>query len=245
RPIGGGRAVPPPRPLRLAPEWDPRYTRMVAVSAAAHMLVVAAFILVAPYARLRPVPMTAYTVDLTDSRVLGGRLPPGPLTGELGGLQKTPAPEPKGQPEAAAKAPEPPAAPPKPPEPEPPPKAAAKPASPAAATKPGDGRGKAGNPAGREDAPARDAYAAAAERWKSRGGGLAGSDTGSGPVGAGGEGKGGGGQLVGLDFLAYRQAIITTIKGQWTDVFARPGLLAKVRFEIPPDGGVGDGRPAA
>ena len=316
--------MPPPRPLRLAPEWDPRYTRMVAVSAAAHMLVVAAVILVAPYARLRPVPMTAYTVDLTDSRVLGGRLPPGPLTGELGGLQKTPAPEPKGQPEAAAKPPEPPAAPPKAPEPEPPPKAAepqpppkpqeekqepkveeqvakaetppvtipekppepkpepkpeakpeppkpepkpaakpaeppkaaaasrrpeppapkveAKPASPAAATKPGDGRGKAGNPAGREDAPARDAYAASAERWKSRGGGLAGSDTGSGPVGAGGEGKGGGGQLVGLDFLAYRQAVITTIKGQWTNVFARPGLVAKVRFEIAPDGGVSDVR---
>src|ERR1043166_9108891 len=98
---------------------------MVAVSAAAHMLVVAAVILVAPYARLRPVPMTAYTVDLTDSRVLGGRLPPGPLTGELGGAQKTPTPEPKGQPEAAAKPPEPPAAPPKPPEPaSPPPKAA-------------------------------------------------------------------------------------------------------------------------
>src|SRR5205823_5613324 len=287
---------------------------MVAVSAAAHMLVVAAVILVAPYARLRPVPMTAYTVDLTDSRVLGGRLPPGPLTGELGGLQKTPAPEPKGQPEAAAKPPEPPAAPPKPPEPEPLPKAAepqpppkpqeekqepkveeqvakaepppvtipekppepkppkpepkpaakpaeppkaaapsrrpetpapkaeAKPASPAAATKLGDARGKAGNPAGREDAPARDAYAASAERWKSRGGGLAGSDTGSGPVGAGGEGKGGGGQLVGLDFLAYRQAVITTIKGQWTNVFARPGLVAKVRFEIAPDGGVSDVR---
>jgi len=273
--------VPPPRPLRLAPEWDPRYTRMVAVSAAAHMLVVAAVILVAPYARLRPVPMTAYTVDLTDSRVLGGRLPPGPLTGELGGLQKTPAPEPKGQPEAAAKPPEPPAAPPKPPEPEPPPKAAepqpppkpqeekqepkveeqvakAEPPpvtipekppepkppkpEPKPAAKPGDARGKAGNPAGREDAPARDAYAASAERWKSRGGGLAGSDTGSGPVGAGGEGKGGGGQLVGLDFLAYRQAVITTIKGQWTNVFARPGLVAKVRFEIAPDGGVSDVR---
>jgi len=325
--------MPPPRPLRLAPEWDPRYSRMVAVSAAAHMLVVAAVIVVAPYARLRPVPMTAYTVELTDSHALGGRLPPGPITGGLGGPQKAPTPESKGQPEA--KAPEPAAAPPKPPEPEPPPKAAepeppkppeqkqepkveeqvakvepppvtipekpsepkpepkpeakaeppkpeppkpevkpepAKPApkpeatpaeppkpaprqaqQPAAkpeakpttrppAAKPGDAGAKPGSPTGKEQAPARDAYAAAAERWKSRGGGLAGNDTGSGPIGAGGEGKGGGGQLVGLDFLAYRQAVITTVKGQWTNVFARPGLVAKVRFEIAPDGTVSDVR---
>ena len=88
--------------------------------------------------------------------------------------------------------------------------------------------------------PRRDAYSAAAERWRSRPGGLGGTDTGSGPIGAGGEGKGGGGQLVGLDFLAYRQAVITAIKGQWTNVFARPGLVAKVRFEIAPDGAVSD-----
>ena len=116
--------MPPRRPLRLAPEWDPRYTRMVVVSAAAHMAIVAAFLVLAPYARLRPLPMMAYTVELTDSRSLGGRLPPGPPTGELGGPQKSAAPEPKGQPEAVAKAPEPAPAPPKPPEPQPPPKAA-------------------------------------------------------------------------------------------------------------------------
>src|SRR5438093_10004472 len=95
---------------------------MVVVSAAAHMTIVAGIIVFAPYVRLSPLPMMAYTVELTDSRSLGGRLPPGPLTGELGGPAKSAAPEPKGQPEA--KAPEPPAAPPKPPEPQPPPKAA-------------------------------------------------------------------------------------------------------------------------
>src|SRR5438876_893723 len=163
---------------------------MVVVSAAAHMMIVAAIIVLAPYARLRPLPMQAYTVELTDARELGGRLPPGPPTGELGGPQKSAAPEPKGQPEAVANAPEP----------------------------------------------------AAAERWRSRAGGLGGTDTGSGPIGAGGEGKGGGGQLVGLDFMVYRQAVITTIKGQWTNVFARPGLVAKVRFEIAPDGTVSDVR---
>ena len=45
---------------------------------------------------------------------------------------------------------------------------------------------------------------------------------------------------MGLDFMVYRQAVITTIKAQWTNVFARPGLVAKVRFEIAPDGAVSD-----
>jgi len=289
--------VPPARPLRLAPEWDSRYARMVVVSAAAHMMIVAAIIVLAPYARLRPLPMMAYTVELTDARALGGRLPPGPPTGELGGPQKSAAPEPKGQPapepqpppkaaepepppkppEQVAKAeappvtipekppepkpeskpepkpepkPKPEAKPPEPPKPapaarppEPPaPRAEAKPAAKAPATKPPAAGAKPGSPAGREESPRRDAYAAAAERWRSRAGGLGGTDTGSGPIGAGGEGKGGGGQLVGLDFMVYRQAVITTIKAQWTNVFARPGLVAKVRFEIAPDGAVSDVR---
>ena len=73
--------------------------------------------------------------------------------------------------------------------------------------------------------------------WRS-GGGLGGSEGGSGPIGAGGEGKGGGGQLVGLEFMAYRQQVINTIKAQWTNVIGRPGLVAAVRFEIAPDGEV-------
>src|SRR5207248_2771499 len=119
--------------------------------------------------------------------------------------------------------------------------AKATPAKPEAklATKPG----MQGNPAGQENAPARDAYAAAAERWRSKsGGGLGGTDTGSGPIGAGGQGPGGGGQLVGLEFMAYRQQVINTIKAQWANVIARPGLVAAVRFEIAPDGEVSNVR---
>src|SRR5262249_62173914 len=99
----------------------------------------------------------------------------------------------------------------------------------AAETKPA---AHAGAPSGAEDATPRDAYGAAAERWRARaGGGLGGTDTESGPVGAGGTGKGGG-QVVGLEFLAYRQLVIQTIKSQWANVIARPGLVAAVRFEI-------------
>ncbi|HZP39948.1 MAG TPA: energy transducer TonB, partial [Candidatus Binatia bacterium] len=119
-------------------------------------------------------------------------------------------------------------------EPKPEAKAAAKPepAKPAATP-------KAGTPAGHDQAPARDAYAELAEKWKARaaGGGLGGSDTGSGPIGTGGEGKGGG-ELVGVDFLAYRQQVINTVKAQWTNVIVRPGLVAAVKFAIAPDGGV-------
>ncbi len=345
--------MPPTAPLRPAPEWDPRYTRMVFVSAAGHALVVAAIVLLAPYARSRPLPMVAYTVEITDANALGGRVPPGPITGNLGGGPTTPAPMPKGQPDGGASAgadkppaPEPPAAkaeappatvppapkvdepppaPPEPrveakaepkpapppapkpdpkpdpkpeakpepklapkpeakPEPRPEPKPVAKPepkpepkpvakaepkpeakpdaaksagksteqAKPGAppatakpdAVKPATGAGgKAGSASGQDDAPARDAYAAAAERWKTRGGGgLGGNDAGSGPIGAGGDGKGGGGQLVGLEFIAYRQQVINTVKGRWTNVIARPGLVAKVRFAIAADGGVSDVR---
>src|SRR5205823_11784643 len=92
---------------------------------------------------------------------------------------------------------------------------------------------------GHEEAAPHDAYGAAAERWRARtGGGLGGTQEGSGPIGAGGEGKGGGGQVVGLEFIAYRQQVINTIKAQWTNVIARPGLVAAVRFEIAADGQV-------
>jgi colicin import membrane protein len=107
---------------------------------------------------------------------------------------------------------------------------------PSPAAKPAAGHG------GNADAPAtdapRDAYAAAAERWKSRaqGQGLGGTDTGSGPIGTGGPGPGGGGQLVGIEFLAYRQTVIATVKEHWTNVVATPGLVAAVRFEIGGDG---------
>jgi protein TonB len=87
-----------------------------------------------------------------------------------------------------------------------------------------------------------DAYAASAQRWRSRaGGGLGGgADAASGPIGAGGYGPGGGGQLVGLEFLAYRQKVIDSVKGNWVHVVTAPGLVARVRFEIAADGGVSD-----
>jgi TonB family protein len=158
-------------------------------------------------------------------------------------------PEPKPEPpKPEAKKPEPKPEPPKPeakkPEPKPePPKAEVKkleppkpPAKPAEAPKPA--AAQPGSPAGTDEAP-RDAYGAAAERWRQRsGGGLGGKEGGSGPIGAGAEGKGGGGQLVGLEFMAYRQQVINTIKSQWANVIARPGLVAAVRFEIAPDGEV-------
>jgi colicin import membrane protein len=288
--------MPAPRPLRLAPEWDDRFGRMLGVSALGHVLVVATLVVFAGRAGMRPLPMTAYTVELTDPSALGGRIPQGaPAVGLSGGPAHPPTPEPKGEPDAAPKPPEPAKAeppkqeakveppkppheeavhlpdvtkPPEPPKPEPkveqkpppkpepekkpevakkpePPKpdvsktAKAAPAKPEVKPPPATKPGTQGNPAGQENAPPRDAYAAAAERWRSKsGGGLGGTDTGSGPIGAGGQGPGGGGQLVGLEFMAYRQQVINTIKAQWANVIARPGLVAAVRFEIAPDGEV-------
>src|SRR5947199_152442 len=197
------------RPLPLAPEWDDRFTRMVGLSALGHALVLAAVVLFAGRMGSRPLPMVAYTVELTDPSALGGRLPPGARGPDLAGVP------------------------------------AARPAPQATAARPG-------TPGGKEEAAPHDAYGAAAERWRQRaGGGVGGNEGGSGPIGSGGEGKGGGGQLVGLEFIAYRQQVINTIKAQWTNVIMRPGLVAAVRFEIAPDGQVsnvrlaqGSGNPA-
>jgi TonB family protein len=297
--------MPAPRPTRLAPEWDDRFSRMVGLSAVGHLVAIAVVLVLAERAAPRPLPLIAYTVEITDPSALGGRLPPGAPARDLsGGATREAPPEPP-KPEAppepppapsppepppppeAAKPPEPPPPPPeakkepepeppppeepevrlpdktKPPAPKPPPKAeppkAAKPEppKPAAKTEPrpspppkaeakADAKAKPSAATGtstRQDAPARDAYAAAAERWRSKsGGGLGGTNESSGPIGAGGEGPGGGGQLVGIEFLAYRQQVITTIKAQWTNVIARPGLVAAVRFAIAPDGEVSDVR---
>jgi len=152
------------------------------------------------------------------------------------------------------KKPEPPK--PEPKKPEPPKVAATKPEPPRPPPKPAEApkatAARPGTPGGNEEAAPHDAYGAAAERWRQRaGGGVGGNEGGSGPIGSGGEGKGGGGQLVGLEFIAYRQQVINTIKAQWTNVIVRPGLVAAVRFEIAPDGQVsnvrlaqGSGNPA-
>jgi TolA protein len=139
-------------------------------------------------------------------------------------------PTPPAKPEAKAEA----KTPPKPAEP---PKAAAKPE----ARPPSSGQAAAGATRAGNEAPAKDAYSAAAERWRSHaGGGLGGEQESSAPAGSGGDGKGGGGQLVGIEFLSYRQRVIDTIKSRWTNVVLRPGLVASVRFAIAPDGEVSD-----
>ncbi len=280
-----------PSPLRLQPEWDGRFTRMLWLSAGLHLAVLVVATLVAPLARPRSIPMVAYTVEVTDPNALGGRLPPGTISKDLsGGPTRPVTPEPKGEGGAVE-----PPAPPEPPAPEPPkavkaeppapivpkpepkkvelPKPAPKPepakveparpdaVKPTAAAKKVEGAAKAaertpekvttpptdaskkpGSLNGDERAPTHDAYSAAAERWRQRaaGGGLGGSETGTGPIGAGGEGKGGGGQQVGIEFLAYRQTVVNTIKGNWANVVVRPGLVVKVRFQIDAQGQVSD-----
>ncbi len=329
-------------PVRLAPEWDARFAGGIGVSLLLHGLVLAGLVLLAPLAARRPAPLGAYTVELTDPSALGGRLPPGPIKGEVGGgpipvagklpgpagppaeakspppearppeprvveeakaeppappkpetkveppppppVEETkpearpepkpapkPAPPPKEEPEVKLAAKEKPKPAPPPPEHQPAPKpqtekppAAAHPAPAEAETKaapkPSARAAEQAKPAAPATASAasergaesarvasgeggKDAYALAAERWKAHeGGGLGGPEGGTGPIGAGGEGPGGGGQVVGLEFLAYRQQVISTIKSQWTNVINRPGLVARVRFGIARDGTVSDVR---
>ena len=71
-------------PSRLAPEWEPQYTRMIGVSAGLHVAAFALILLLAAQVGPRPVPPQAYTVELLDPRALGGRLPPGPLDRPMG-----------------------------------------------------------------------------------------------------------------------------------------------------------------
>src|SRR5437870_761013 len=96
------------RPLRLAPEWDDRFTRMVGLSALGHALVLVAVVLLVGRLGGRPMPMVAYTVELTDPSALGGRLPPGAPGRDLsGGTEQPPAPPPKAEPVEATKPPAP------------------------------------------------------------------------------------------------------------------------------------------
>src|SRR5579871_6089949 len=72
-------------PVRLAPEWDARFTGGIGLSLVLHGVVIAGVVLLAPLAVRRPPPLGAYTVELTDPSALGGRLPPGAITHEIGG----------------------------------------------------------------------------------------------------------------------------------------------------------------
>lgn len=320
-----------PASLRPAPEWDGRTGRMIVLSAGVHLLVFAALVMVGPLMAPMPQPMIAYTVELTDGRGLGGRIPAGaPGKGVAGGPAAKPAPpeppappaeepsppptappptEPPPPPKpdpAPAEPPPPPPAPepqpkpvapeepavripekpkPEPPKPEPPkaeppkpeqpkptppkpepakpapvkpeprkpptekpqppkpeakptakpePSPPPKPAAPAE-TKPAARSGSAAKPGGEP----QDAYAAAAQRFQGQhgNGGMGGTDTRGGPIGSGGDG-GGGGQLVGLEFLAYKQRVENVVRENWTNVAGTPGLVARVRFEIAADGGI-------
>jgi TonB family protein len=175
-------------------------------------------------------------------------------------VEPKPVPKPEPRPEAAVKLPDPakPAEKPKPeakaePKPEPP-RAEDRPPKPSPKTPPAkptaktavpprpEARPRAAGGGGAEDAAGQDAYAAAASRWQTHegGGGLGGTEGGSGPIGTGGPGPGGGGQVVGLEFIAYQQQVTNTIKGHWTNVIAHVGLVAKVRFQIAPDGAVSE-----
>jgi TolA protein len=307
--------------LRAGGGRDPQLTRMVGVSAALHAALVVVIFGVLPVLNPSPLPIVAYTVELTDSSSLGGRLAPGksdlPMGPRAGAESASAAPPKQGEPDAnpapppppppkeaapvepeppkpveRAKAPEPPKPeapavklpsiekpPPKPepkktepkkseakkPEPKPEPKAdpkadpksAAKPADgakaaaapPKPAAKPGESKPADAKPAGKPngkpdgDPDGADAYASAAAKWRTKaatggGGGLGGTDTSPGPMGTPGYGGGGGGQVVGFEFLAYQQRVVTTVKGVWTNVAPRPGLVAKVRFNIAPNGEV-------
>jgi TolA protein len=44
--------------------------------------------------------------------------------------------------------------------------------------------------------------------------------------------------LKGLEFVAYRQNVINLVKERWSNAISRPGLVAKVRFNIAPNGAV-------
>jgi colicin import membrane protein len=217
-----------------------------------------------PTAKVEPPPEPPKPIE----RVKTPEPPPKPLEPpkpaepavKLPSLEKPPPPKPE------AKKPEPKPEPkpveakkPEPPKPEPkveqktpgPPKAAqattnsTAPPKPATEAKPATETKPAGKPGGKPDGDADggDSYAAAANKWRAKGatgggGGLAGTDTSPGPLGTPGYGGGGGGQVVGFEFLAYQQRVVTTVKGVWTNAAPRPGLVAKVRFQIAPNGDV-------
>jgi len=313
---------------------DPQVARMVGLSAAAHVGVLFVLLVVMPLVHPSPPPLVAYTVELTDSSSLGGRLAPGrtdlPMGARAGANTATEAPAKQGEPapppepiakaepappveapkpveppKPVAKAPEPPKPvepavklpsiekppPPKPeakkpPEPKPEPKVEAKPepkpepkpeakkpeppkveppktaatktpeppktadATPnptqtATAQRPTAEAKPVGKPTGKPEGTGdgEDAYASAADKWRTKGatgggGGLGGTDTSPGPMGTPGYGGGGGGQVVGFEFLAYQQRVVSTVKGVWTNAAPRRGLVAKVRFRIAPNGDV-------
>jgi colicin import membrane protein len=319
--------------MGVASGWDPQFSRMIGVSAGLHAAVLVLALVVLPLVKPSPLPLVAYTVELTDPSSLGGHLapgrpdqpmgaragaastpeapakqgepvaksepaappkepeppkpiekaeppaPPAPVeppkpvepAAKLPSIEKPPpkpeakkapepTPEPKPEPKPEAKKPEPPkpqeVAKPEPPKATTPKPETAKPAppktadaKPAADAKPSAEAKTPGKPMGKPDATATDgadasdSYGAAAQKWRAKGatgggGGLGGTDTSDGPLGTPGYGPGGGGQVVGFEFLAYQQRVVSMVKAAWTNAVTRPGLVAKVRFQIAPNGDV-------
>ena len=70
--------------MRAVVERDPQVTRMVGISAAVHAILLVLALVVLPALHPMPLPIVAYTVELTDPSALGGRLPPGPADKPLG-----------------------------------------------------------------------------------------------------------------------------------------------------------------
>src|SRR5258706_2805799 len=81
---------------------DPWVVRMVGFSAAAHVGVLFLLLVVIPLVKPSPLPLVAYTVELTDSSSLGGRLAPGrtdlPMGARPGPSASTEAPAKQGEP---------------------------------------------------------------------------------------------------------------------------------------------------
>jgi TolA protein len=117
---------------------------------------------------------------------------------------------------------------------------------PAAATPAPDAKPAVSAGAASSAAKPADDYAGAAQRFRDRmaavgtgagvpGEGVAGGGPGGGVLGAGGDGRGGG-QVKSLEWVAYRQRILNTVKERWSNAIKRPGLLTAVRFHIARDG---------
>jgi TonB family protein len=107
-------------------------------------------------------------------------------------------------------------------------------------TAPATGNGGVGS-GGSAEEKVDEKFAAAAERWRSRmagtSGGLDGTEGQQGPIGDSGE-QGGGGAVVDTEYVIYSQRVSSTIKRNWVETDRKSGLVARVRFEISPDGEV-------
>jgi len=241
-------------PSRYASE--PALTWMVAVSA---MLHIAALVTVAllprDYFVRPPAPVIAYTVKIVDPSALGGRLPKGELHPEAPPVPvSNPAPieqpKPKApEPPPVEAKPEPKPEPPKPEEkvvklPDVPPKPEPKPEPKKPPPKP---RPEEHKPTKQElaqmerDKSIQDAIKRIGEKGAGKqASGLGGQEEGKGAaLGTGGDG-GGGGQLMGLDFIIYKNQVEAIIKQNWTWVGANPNLTIRVGFRISSDGQVTD-----